>query len=148
MHGRIKEESERSHLIASIREFKLPFTFWTEHVFTKRSNQENKFYRKFIVRALASEIGELEDSVHCELMVKCALLQEKVINEEVVYEVEQPSSMTSKRFGVYINDCIKYAYDRYNVTLIHFDDSSDVILNFHGKTRDLKMIKGKYVGVG
>ena len=143
MHGRVTNEIERSHVVASLKSMKLPFAFWFENIFKKRSVQENKFYRKFIVRALAEEIGEREDSVHCELIVRNALIEEKYVEGKVVFVVEAPSSMSTIRFRDYVEKCILYAHDKYNVRLAGFEDTSDEVLNFHGRTREMEHNNGR-----
>ena len=135
---RIDSQQDKIDLYNQLKKLRLPYVVCFESIFRPRGLNQNKYYWKFIIKALADETGQLKSEVERELLLEHALIQ-KFEDEEgnEICEIERTSGMSSMRFEEFCEDCRAYAQVKYNVYLLAPNEVISDALNLHGATKKI-----------
>ena len=139
---RVEDKQDKIDLYNQLKKLRLPYVCCFESIFRPRGLNQNKYYWKFIIKALSDEIGKLKSEVEEELLLEHALIQKfKDETGEEIYEVERSSGMSSMRFEEYCEDCRTYAQIKYNVYLLAPNEVIQDALDLHGATKKIRKEK-------
>ena len=138
MYIEVNSIQDKYDLYGFLKKMRFPYYVAIGSIFQKRSLKQNKGYHKYILVALAREIGKTKEEVERELLIACACVESyRDEDGNMVYICEHTSDMTTMRFIEYTDDCKDYAMDKYNVYLLNKGEIIEEMLDFHGKTRKI-----------
>jgi hypothetical protein len=110
MESQIYSENDLENYIQMLRLMKRPFKAKTDGIFPQRSNAHNG-YMHLIIKMYADHKGHSLNKMKEQLQLRHALLEEKVIDEKVIYIVESTAGMNSLRMMKFCEDICKEAWD-------------------------------------